>query len=87
MEGNEIWIILSIAALVVVALIVWISMVASALTIAFTVFMMDLPIFISLLLFILFPPTLIVFLSGYAMIEFGVADKILGDKEKSKFTE
>ncbi len=69
--------------MIVVALIVWISMIASQLTIAFTVFIMDLPIFISLLLFILFPPTLIVFLSGYAMIEFGIAEKMLGDKDKS----
>ncbi len=86
MATSEIWIIVGVIALIAVGVVVWLAVLASALTIAFTGFVMRLPIFISLIMFVLFPPTLIVFLSGYAMIEFGFADKMLGDNQ-SKLKE
>lgn len=82
MTTNEVWILLGIVALLGVGVVIWLAVLASALTIAFTGFVMRLPIFLSLVMFVLFPPTLIVFLSGYAMLEFGFADKMLDDKNK-----
>ena len=67
----------------VIALIAWLSFIASALTVIFTEFVMRLPLVISLLMFVLFPPTLIVFLSGFFMIHSGIADKLAEKINKS----
>jgi type IV secretory pathway TrbL component len=75
MTTNEAWIMLGIAAFLGLGILIWLTVLASAATIIFTDFVMKLPLLLSLLLFILFPPLLIVFLSGYAMIKYGFADK------------
>jgi uncharacterized integral membrane protein len=79
MSTNEVWTILGIGIVLALFFLIWLSVLASALTLAFTGFVMGLPVFVALLLFVLFPPTLIVFLSGYAMIKTGFADKLLRD--------
>ena len=68
------------ALLVIVGIVIAIAYLAAGMTLAFTAFVMNLPLIISIVMFIVFPPTLIVFLVGYAMIQFGVADKVLKDK-------
>lgn len=67
---SGIWILI-IGLLVVIAVIAWIAYLATGLTLIFTAFVMRLPAVLSILMFIIFPPTLIVFLMGYAILEFG----------------
>ena len=52
----------------VLGLIAWLFPIAARLIIAFTVFLMELPFILTLLVFILFPPTLIVFIVGYVLM-------------------
>lgn len=75
MDGSSIFLGM-FALLVIVGIVVAIAYLAAGMTLAFTAFVMSLPLIISIVMFIVFPPTLIVFLVGYAMIQFGVADKI-----------
>jgi hypothetical protein len=49
-------------------LVLWLIPPAARLVIAFTVFLMELPLLVTVLVFILFPPTLIVFLMGLALM-------------------
>jgi hypothetical protein len=61
----------------------------AGLVIAFTAFTVGLPPIIAILMFIIFPPTFIVFLVGLAFIQFGVADAMTGerrdvDKERAR---
>jgi len=60
-----------VALLLILGLIVWLVPIAAQLVLAFTVFLLDLPILLTILVFILFPPTLIVFLIGLALMQFG----------------
>ncbi len=69
-----------IALLFIVSIVAAVAYFAAGMTLAFTAFVMNLPIVISIVMFIVFPPTLIVFLVGYAMIELGIADRLLKDK-------
>ena len=66
-----------------IALIAWLAFISSAVTIIFTEFVMRLPLIVSLIMFVLFPPTLIVFLVGFFMIEAGIAERI-ANKIKDK---
>jgi len=67
--------------LIVLAILVWLIRVGAVLAAAFTVFMLDLPLIIMLLAFILFPPTLIVFLIGWFMLSVANKDDYLDDLE------
>ena len=53
---------------IAVGLVLWLIPPAARLVVAFTVFLMELPLLVTLLVFILFPPTLIVFLIGLAFV-------------------
>ena len=57
--------------LLALALIAWLVPFVARLVLAFTAFVMDLPLLLGLLLFILFPPTLVVFLIGIALMQLG----------------
>ena len=59
----------------VLALLAWVFRVAAVLSAAFTSFMLELPLIIMLLAFILFPPTLIVFLVGWFVLTTGMFDE------------
>ena len=56
-------------------LLVWIVRLASDLILAFTYFVMGLPFILTILLFVLFPPCLIVFLIGYGLLQLGFGEK------------
>jgi len=58
----------------VLGLIVWLVPIAARLVLAFTAFLMGLPLLLTILIFILFPPTLIVFLIGVALMQLGVGE-------------
>lgn len=75
--SNEVVAIIVIA-LIVLAIVVWLLYLASALILGFTVFVLELPLIVSIIMFIVFPPTLIVFLVGLAFIRFGIADAFAG---------
>lgn len=64
-------------ALMVLALLLYL---AAGLVIVFAAFVMELPLIIAVLMFVLFPPTLVVFLVGLAFIRFGVADRLAESK-------
>ena len=79
--GNEA--ILTILGLVIgLMLIGWLLYLGAALVLAFTNFVMQLPMIISIIMFILFPPTIIVFLVGLAFLHFGIAS----DRDRKKET-
>ena len=67
-------IIIIILAIIAIFIIGWLLYLAAGLVLVFTAFVMELPIILAIIMFILFPPTLIVFLVGLAFIHFGVAD-------------
>lgn len=58
----------------ILGLISWLFPIAARLVISFTVFLMELPFILTLLVFILFPPTLIVFLVGFVLLRLGLGD-------------
>jgi len=58
----------------VLGLIVWLVPIAARLVLAFTAFLMGLPFLLTILVFILFPPTLVVFLIGVALMQLGVGE-------------
>lgn len=60
--------------LLALGLIVWFVPVAARLVLAFTAFLMDLPFLLTILVFILFPPALIVFLIGIALMRLGAGE-------------
>jgi len=58
----------------VLGLIVWLVPIAARLVLAFTAFLMGLPFLLTILVFILFPPSLVVFLIGVALMQLGVGE-------------
>jgi hypothetical protein len=78
MSDTAIVITVVLAALVILllalGLIVWLVPVAARLVLAFTAFLMGLPFLLTILVFILFPPTLVVFLIGIALMQLGVGE-------------
>ncbi len=81
-------IVIAVIALAILAIVVWLLYLAAGLVLAFTAFVMELPIIVTILMFILFPPTLIVFLVGLAFIWFGVADALASsDSEQSNVSQ
>lgn len=76
MSDDAVIIIVVIAIALIV--LVWLSYLAAGIVLAFTAFVMDLPLIVTVLMFILFPPTLIVFLVGLAFIYFGIIDRLAG---------
>lgn len=62
------------AGVIALGIVVWLLYLAAGLVLLFTTFVMQLPIIVAILMFILFPPTLIIFLTGLAFIQFGVAE-------------
>lgn len=64
---------------VVIALVIVVSLLylAAGLVLMFTAFVMELPTIVTILMFILFPPTFIVFIVGLAFIKFGIADTLV----------
>lgn len=80
MNGTAILIIFGVV--IALGIVVWLLYLAAGLVLMFTAFVMQLPIIVAILMFILFPPTLIVFLTGLAFIQFGVAEaSALSDSE------
>lgn len=65
-------ILIIIGVVVVLAIVVWLLYLAAGLVLMFTAFVMELPTMVAILMFILFPPTLIAYLVGLAFIQFGV---------------
>jgi hypothetical protein len=78
MDDSSLLILLLFALVVVVSIVVVLAFLAAGLTLIFTDFVMKLPLLISVIMFIIFPPTLIVFLVGYGMIYFGLAERMYG---------
>ena len=77
-----------VIAVIALAIVVWLLYLAAALVLVFAAFVMELPIIVTILMFILFPPTLIVFLVGLAFIRFGVADALApSDSEQSNVSQ
>lgn len=78
MSDTAIVIIVVLAALSILllalGLIVWLVPVAARAVLAFTAFLMGLPFLLTILVFILFPPTLVVFLIGIALMQLGVGE-------------
>jgi len=77
--SEDAWIIL-IVAILAVALIAWVIQLASGLILIFTYFVMGLPTLVAILMFVLFPPSLLVFLVGIAMMKLGVGESNDSDK-------
>ena len=71
---------IAIIALVIFAVLIigWLLYLAAGLVLVFTAFVMKLPTILAIIMFILCPPTLIVFLVGLAFIHFGIADRLAG---------
>ena len=67
------------------AIIVFVLYLAAGLVLMFTAFVYQLPLIISIIMFIVFPPTLIVYLVGLAFLFFGLGDKLL-DGESGEST-
>jgi len=74
MDEDTVIIIVVVAIALIV--LVWLLYFAAGLVLVFTVFVMELPIVLTILMFIIFPPTLFVFLVGLAFIRFGIADAL-----------
>jgi len=70
---------LSIILLVILGLVITASLLyfAAGLILAFTLFTIKLPKFIMIIMFIFFPPTLIVFLTGLFIIDNRFGDKLV----------
>lgn len=66
--------------LIVLGIVVWLLYLASALVLVFTGFVLELPLIVSIIMFVVFPPTLIVFLVGLAFIHFGIAEAFAGSE-------
>jgi hypothetical protein len=80
MTGTEIfWLLVIVAA--VIAIVGWLLYLAAGLVLLFTVFVMGLHPILAILLFILFPPLLIVFLFGLLFMQLGVADWLAGNND------
>ena len=77
-------ILIIIVLVIALMLIGWLLYLAAGLVLLFTAFVMQLPIILSIIMFILFPPTLIVFLVGLAFLHFGIAADRDGEKERSR---
>lgn len=69
-----------VAAFIIIGVIAWIVQIAAASILAFTAFVMGLPTVLAILMFIIFPPTFVVFLIGYGLIKFGIAEKMFEEK-------
>ncbi len=84
MSDTAVIIIIIVVAVIVLAIVVWLLYLAAGLVLLFTAFVMELSPIVAILMFILFPPTLIVYLAGLAFIQFGVADALArSDSEQS----
>lgn len=66
--------IIIIAVVVALMIVGWLLYLAAGLVLLFTAFVMELPTILAIVMFIIFPPTLIVFLVGLAFVHFGIAD-------------
>jgi hypothetical protein len=67
-------------AVIALAVLAWIVYASAGLILAFTAFVMGLPTILVILMFVIFPPTFVVFLIGVAMLKLGVADAMFGEK-------
>ena len=80
--------IIIVVIVIALAIIVWLLYLAAGLVLVFTAFVIELPLILSIIMFIIFPPTLIVFLVGLAFMYFGIADAMIGsDSGTPKLTE
>ena len=77
---SETVVVVLVAAVIIIGVVVWIVQIAAASILAFTAFVMGLPTVLAILMFIIFPPTFVVFLIGYGLIKFGVAEKMFEEK-------
>jgi len=75
-HGDTVFIVI-VVAVVAVIVIGWLLYLAAGLIMLFTAFVAELPVIISILLFVLFPPTLVVFLVGLAMLKLGLAERFV----------
>lgn len=78
MDGMSLTIIVVVVLAIVVSIVVTLAVLATGVTLIFTDFVMKLSPLLSIVMFIVFPPALIVFLVGYAMIYFGFAERMYG---------
>ena len=76
---NGIWLLLG--AVGVIIFVLWLAfqllVIAAVLTIRFTIFAMELPLLLMILMFILFPPTFIVYLVGLFLINQSAESKVI----------
>lgn len=73
-----------VVAVIGLVIVGWVLYLAAGLVLAFTAFVMELPTIVTVLMFIVFPPTFIVFLVGLAFIRFGIADALVpSDSDQS----
>lgn len=73
------------AVVIVLALMAWLAIFASKVAMVFTMFVqLKLHPMLSVLMFVIFPPSLFLFLVGLALIHFGYAEKAFGNKDELK---
>ena len=89
MSDESILLIVIIAVIIALGIVAWLLRLCIGLVLVFTAFVNELPFFLVILMFILFPPTLIVYLAGYAYIKFGIAESYYteSDPEGLKITQ
>lgn len=81
---SETAILIAFAVVIGLGMLIWVLYLAATLVLLFTAFVIQLPIIFSILMFILFPPTFIVFLAGLAFIQLGVGETpVSSDSEPS----
>jgi hypothetical protein len=85
MTNNELWTVLCVAVVIVLGLMVWLAIFASKVAMVFTMFVqLKLHPMLSVLIFVIFPPSFFVFIVGLALIHFGYAEKAFGKKDELK---
>lgn len=69
---SETAVLVAFAVVISLGVLIWILHVAAHLVVLFTAFVTQLPIIYSIVMFVILPPTFVVFLSGLAFIKFGI---------------
>ncbi len=88
MTQSDVLIILAVAGLVIIGLLATIAIFAGAMAIAFAGFVQEkLEPIIAILMFIVFPPTFAVFLTGYFLVHSGLAEALFKDKKNDSETK
>ncbi len=78
---------LIIVGVIALAIIGFLLYLAAGLILAFTAFVIKLPLILSILMFVLFPPSFIVFLIGLALIYFGFVERLAGEPSERELAK